>query len=145
MYSEDVKAHMDKLRANSEAFFAQAGQKHTEVYRIEDFTPVEIPEDHHGDFYDGDSYVIVVKGQQAYDIHYWEGVDSTADETGSAAALSTQLSENLKMPSRHHLELMHEESDLFLSLWKGGIIYKHGGVESGFKHVVEETVETTLY
>jgi len=50
-----------------------------------------------------------------------EGVDSTADETGSAAALAVELSENLKMPSRHHLELMHEESDLFLSYYKAGV------------------------
>jgi len=145
MYSEEVKANMDKLRANAEAFFAQAGQKHIEVYRIENFTPVEIPEDHHGSFYDGDSYVIVVKGMKSYDIHYWEGVDSTADETGSAAALSVELSENLKMPSRHHMELMHEESDLFAGLWRQGLIYLHGGVDSGFTHVEPETIETTLY
>lgn len=88
MYSEEVTAYVAKLIANSEAFFAQAGTKHIEVYRIEDFTPTAIPEDHHGGFYDGDSYVIVVKGEKSYDIHYWEGVDSTADETGSAAALS---------------------------------------------------------
>jgi hypothetical protein len=88
MYSEEVEAYMEKLRANADAFFAQAGVKHIEVYRIENFTPIEIPEDHQGNFYDGDSYVIVVKGAKAYDIHYWEGVDSTSDETGSAAALS---------------------------------------------------------
>jgi hypothetical protein len=33
-----------------------------EIYRIEHFTPVAIDEPHHGQFYDGDSYVIVVKG-----------------------------------------------------------------------------------
>ncbi len=86
-----------------------------------------------------------MKGQKSYDIHYWEGVDSTADETGSAAALSVELSEQLKMPSRHHLELMHEESDLFLALWKRGIVYLHGGVGSGFKHVIPDTHELCLY
>jgi hypothetical protein len=88
--------------------------------------------------------VIVAQGERDYDIHFWEGVDSTADETGSAAALAVELSENLKKASRHHLELMHEESDLFLSYFKTGIQYMHGGVESGFKHVVPEVHEPRL-
>jgi hypothetical protein len=88
--------------------------------------------------------VIVALGDRDYDIHYWEGVDSTADETGSAAALTVELSENLKKASRHHLELMHEETGLFLSYFKSGIEYLHGGVGTGFKHVVPEFIEPRL-
>jgi len=54
---------------------------------------------------------------------------------GSSAALTVQLSANLKLGSRHHLEEMQHESDLFLSYFKKGIFYLEGGVESGFKHV----------
>lgn len=145
LYGDEITKYMDTLRANADEFFKQAGQQPVEVYRIEKFTPVAVADDHHGSFFDGDSYVILVKGLKSYDIHYWEGVDSTADETGCAAALSVELSENLNMPSRHHLELMHEESDLFLSVFKRGIIYLHGGCDSGFRHVIAETHDTCLY
>lgn len=46
LYGDEITKYMDQLRANSAAFFAQAGQKPVGVYRIENFTPVEIPEDH---------------------------------------------------------------------------------------------------
>lgn len=63
---------------------------------------------------------------------------------GSAAALSVQLSANLKLGSRHHLEEMGLETDKFASYFKGGIFYLEGGVESGFKHVEPETYTTKL-
>lgn len=88
--------------------------------------------------------MIVVKGKKNYDIHYWEGVDSTADETGSAAAFTVHLSDRLPMASRHHLELMNEESTLFMSHFPHGIKILHGGVASGFKHVEPEVIEPTL-
>lgn len=38
-----------------------------------------------------------------------------------------------------------EESQLFLSLFKTGIFYLEGGVESGFKHVEPKTYEHRLF
>ena len=49
------------------------------------------------------------------------------------------------MAARHHLELMMEETSLFLSYFKNGIFYLEGGVESGFKHVEPKTYEKTLF
>jgi len=48
------------------------------------------------------------------------------------------------MPSRHHLELQGEESELFMSHFPHGIKLMHGGVESGFKHVPPKVHEPTL-
>lgn len=113
-----------------------------EIYRIENFTPTPVEEQFWGEFYDGDSYVCIYKGKKMYDIHYWEGKNSTADETGCAAAFTVQLSDrfmdNFNMEARHHLELMEEESELFLSRFPKGIKYMQGGCDSGFKHYVPE-------
>lgn len=38
-----------------------------------------------------------------------------------------------------------EESPAFLSLFRGGIFYLEGGVESGFKHVEPKTYEKRLF
>jgi hypothetical protein len=62
----------------------------------------------------------------------------------SAAAFTVQISDILPLPSKHHLELYAEETQLFLSYFKGGIFYLEGGVESGFKHVEPKTYEPRL-
>ena len=144
LYGDERDEYMKAMRAKADAFFAAAGKEPLEVYRIEKFEPVKQDPQYHGKFYDGDSYVVLKLNDKAWDIHYWHGVDCTSDEMGSSAALSVQLSEHLQLGSRHHLELMNEETDLFLTYWKAGITYLKGGVESGFKHVEPETYEPRL-
>ena len=144
MYGEDLDAHLKMQIEKAEAFFAQAGTEHFEIYRIEKFEPIRLDMQYAGKFYDGDSYVVLKFNEKAWDIHYWHGVDATSDETGSAAALTVQLSDNLKLGSRHHLELMNEETDLFMSYFRSGVEYLHGGVESGFNHVEPEVHEPKM-
>ena len=82
LYGEEIAEYAAKLREKSDAFFAQAGQKPLEVYRIEQFEPVIQAEEHHGKFYDGDSYVVLKnKDELAYEIHYWHGKNATAVST----------------------------------------------------------------
>jgi hypothetical protein len=88
--------------------------------------------------------VVVDKDGKEYDIHYWHGKDASGDEMASAAAFTVQISDTLTLPSKHHLELMGEETSLFSSYFKGGIFYLEGGVESGFKHVEPKSYETRL-
>lgn len=144
LYNEELEEYCAKLRANAQEFLNNCGKKKMEIYRIENFKPIEIEEEYFGEFYDGDSYVCVCNGEKNFDIHYWEGKDSTADETGSAAAFTVQLSDNLKKPSRHHLELQGEETDLFMSRFPKGIKILHGGVASGFKHYVPPEHQPSL-
>jgi len=144
MEKEDVADYVKKLQEKSELFFKRAGQDPLEVYRIEKFEPVMQDTEHHGKFYTGDSYVVCCKNKKDYDIHYWHGKESTADEQGSSAALTVQLSEHLALPSKHHLEEQCYESDLFMSHFKKGVHYLDGGCDSGFKHVTPKEYPTRL-
>jgi hypothetical protein len=144
LYNEEIDEYCKKLKEKSDAFLASCGQHPLEVYRIEKFEPVPVAEKHWGKFYNGDSYVVLKQNERDYDIHYWDGEKASDDEIGCSAAFSVELSEVLKKPSRHHLELQHEETMLFSSHFKSGIQYLEGGVESGFKHVEPETYPKRL-
>ena len=84
-------------------------------------------------------------GVKAFDIHFWHGSECTSDEMGSSAALAVQLSARLPKMSRHHLELEGEETELFQSYFKKGIMYLNGGVASGFKCVLPEVHVPIMY
>jgi len=122
------------------------GKAPLEIYRIEKFRPTLQPKDTYGKFYEGDSYVVLKKQEKEYDIHYWHGKECTADEMGSSAAFSVQLSGVLPMDSSHHLEEQMYEGEKFLSYFKdNGLQYLPGGIESGFKIVdPDKPVETRL-
>ena len=138
---KDERIALSKERAaEAEAFLKSCGKKGLEVYRIEKFVPTPQLEQTYGKFHEGDSYVICKKGDKEYDIHYWHGKEATTDEIGSSAAFTVQLSGALEMNSNHHLEEQMYESDLFLSYFRkfGGIEYKPGGIESGFRDVTKE-------
>uniref|UniRef100_A0A3B4CPK2 HP domain-containing protein n=1 Tax=Pygocentrus nattereri TaxID=42514 RepID=A0A3B4CPK2_PYGNA len=74
------------------------------------------------------------------DIHYWIGNVSSQDEQGAAAIYVTQLDEYLGGSPVQHREVQGCESQKFKGYFKNGIIYKKGGVASGFKHI-----ETNVY
>uniref|UniRef100_A0ACD5WKA8 Uncharacterized protein n=1 Tax=Avena sativa TaxID=4498 RepID=A0ACD5WKA8_AVESA len=131
--------------------FQGAGQKvGLELWRIEDFKPVQLPKSDHGKFYSGDSYVILQTtcpkgGAYLYDIHFWIGKDSSQDEAGTAAIKTVELDSILGGRAVQHRELQGYESDKFLSYFKPCIIPMEGGFASGFKTPEEETFQTRLY
>uniref|UniRef100_A0A671SJ03 Villin-1-like n=1 Tax=Sinocyclocheilus anshuiensis TaxID=1608454 RepID=A0A671SJ03_9TELE len=72
---------------------------------------------------------------QSTDIHYWIGNASSQDEQGAAAVYVTQLDGCLGGSPVQYREVQGCESAKFKSYFKNGLIYKKGGVGSGFTHV----------
>uniref|UniRef100_A0A336MYB6 CSON006296 protein n=1 Tax=Culicoides sonorensis TaxID=179676 RepID=A0A336MYB6_CULSO len=119
------------------AFEGVGQEEGLEIWRIEKFEPVPYPKSDYGKFYTGDSYIVLSTkyGARSWDIHFWLGAETSADESGSAALLSVQLDDSLGGGPVQHREVQEHESALFLSYFKNGVRYLPGGIESGFNEV----------
>ncbi|XP_068940688.1 villin-like protein [Petaurus breviceps papuanus] len=115
-----------------------------QIWAIEKMKMVRVPEKAYGSFFEGDCYIVLHNKKHSrglsIDIHYWIGKDSAVDKQGAAAAFVAQLDSVLGDIPVQHREVQGYESDVFKSYFKNGIIYKKGGLASGFKHV-----ETNMY
>ncbi|KAJ1433461.1 Villin/Gelsolin [Sesbania bispinosa] len=121
-----------------------------EIWRIENFNPVPIPQSSYGKFFTGDSYVILKttaskSGALRHDIHYWLGKDTSQDEAGAAAIKTVELDAALGGRAVQYREVQGHETEKFLSYFKPCIIPQEGGAASGFKHVEAEEHETRLF
>ncbi|GFX69527.1 gelsolin, cytoplasmic [Trichonephila clavipes] len=119
------------------------------IWRIEDFEVKKIPESEYGNFYSGDSYIVLStkedkSGRLNWDIHFWLGEETSQDESGTAAIKSVELDDVLGGGPVQHREVQGFESALFLSYFKKGVRYLKGGVKSGFHHVENVPVKRFL-
>lgn len=133
-----------------EAFGKDVGVKTgVQIWRVENFKPVKIPDEFYGQFYVGDSYIvlssIIEKDYKSMNLHFWLGKDSSQDEKGAAAALSARLDELLDDIPIQYREVEGGESARFLSYFPNGMQYLWGGVASGFNHVVDDTKTRLLH
>ncbi|XP_047424298.1 villin-1 isoform X2 [Mugil cephalus] len=111
-----------------------------QIWTINNMQMAPVPPQAYGNFFEGDCYIVLhmsdKKGSgQSTDIHYWVGKSSSQDEQGAAAIYVTQLDEFLGGSPVQHRETQGYESPRFRSYFKNGVIYKKGGVASGFHHV----------
>uniref|UniRef100_A0A672JT41 Gelsolin n=1 Tax=Salarias fasciatus TaxID=181472 RepID=A0A672JT41_SALFA len=133
-------------RMASHPEFERAGQKPgLQVWRVENFDLVPVPENLYGGFYTGDAYLVLntIKqrsGALQYDLHFWLG-ECSFDESGSAAIFTVQMDDFLGGKPIQYREVQGHESRTFLGYFKSGLKYMKGGVASGFKHVVTNEVE----
>ncbi|KAG5101662.1 hypothetical protein JHK84_046631 [Glycine max] len=88
-----------------------------EIWRIENFNPVPIPQSSYGKFFTGDSYVILKttaskSGALRHDIHYWLGKDTSQDEAGAAAIKTVELDASLGGWAVQYREITFARSSL---------------------------------
>jgi len=110
----------------------------SDVYRIEGFEKVQVPEDLEGQFYAGDSYIVRFKyqkdGKDHYIIYFWQGRQSSADEKGAAAILATKMDDELGGQATQVRVPMYKEPSHFVRIFKGKMVIHSGGKASGFKN-----------
>ncbi|KAJ5682920.1 hypothetical protein N7462_006085 [Penicillium macrosclerotiorum] len=116
------------------------------IWRIENFEVVPWPKERYGEFYDGDSFIVLhsykvgkQEGEEklGHDIFFWLGSKTTQDEAGTAAYKTVELDEFLHGAATQHRETQAQPSDDFLSLFRHYQV-RSGGVRSGFTHVTPE-------
>ncbi|XP_051266754.1 villin-1 isoform X2 [Dicentrarchus labrax] len=111
-----------------------------QIWTINNMQMVPVSSQGFGNFFEGDCYIVLYISEnkssgQSTDIHFWIGNASSQDEQGAAAIFVTQLDEYLGGSPVQHREVQGNESPRFRSYFKNGLIYKKGGVASGFHHV----------
>ncbi|KAL4999604.1 hypothetical protein BDV10DRAFT_164608 [Aspergillus recurvatus] len=113
------------------------------VWRIENFEVVPWPKERTGEFYDGDSYIVLSSTKRdddnsnlRHNIFFWLGKKTTQDEAGTAAYKTVELDEFLHGAATQHREVQDHPSEDFTALFRR-ITVRSGGVASGFTHVEE--------
>jgi hypothetical protein len=121
--------------------------------RTEDDTPDfgvnEWPESQYGEFYRGDSYIVLQtrkddEGNLYWDIYFWIGSQSTQDEYGVAAYKAVELDDLLGEAPVQHREVEKHESPEFKACFPKGVRYLEGGAPSGFRKVGTDSAEDEL-
>jgi len=110
-----------------------------QIWRVEDFKKADVPPEKYGQFYAGDSYVMLYtykdnRGREAYIIYFWQGLYSTQDEIGASALLAKELDDEMGGAPVQVRVVQGKEPAHFRQLFKGGMIIHAGGKASGFKN-----------
>jgi len=148
----DLDKKIRQAAAQTEDAWKGAGKKlGLEIWRIEKFHVKTIAKETFGQFYSGDSYILLHTYKKrpdsdalAWDVHFWLGKFTTQDEAGTAAYKTVELDDLLGGAPVQHREVQGHESELFMGYFKNQIRIMDGGVDSGFKHVEPEKYQARL-
>eukprot|EP00727_Mastigamoeba_balamuthi_P001762 m51a1_g11583 putative gelsolin-like protein 2-like (367) ;mRNA; r:55954-57821 len=132
----ELEKNVRLAAANCEPSWKEAGRAPgLQIWRIEKFRVVSVPQNTYGLFYSGDSYIVLHTYKKAANTDALPGTYTTQDEAGTAAYKTVELDDFLGGAPIQHREVMNYESPLFLGYFKSGIRILEGGIDSGFVHV----------
>lgn len=145
LFGSDIEKNIKQNAANTEEQWKKTGKSAgLFIWRIEKFQVVPWPAESYGQFYSGDSYIILnskkkEEGNDAliHHVYFWLGKSTSQDEMGTAAYKTVELDDFLGGAAVQFRETEGNESVGFLALFpKMSVIT--GGIDSGFKHVEPE-------
>jgi len=109
------------------------------------------PEEKHGSFHTGDTYIVLNSYQKEgsdkidHDVHIWIGKESSQDEYGTAAYKMVECDEKLGGAAVQHRDVQGKESPMFQSYFNYNLKYLEGGVDTGFTHVEPSVDQPHMY
>jgi gelsolin len=148
-YGSEEHKQLRKDAAKKEKAWENVGQEvGAQIWRIEKFKVKHWPKDRYGEFYGGDSYIILHtmendEGKKSYDVFFWLGAETSQDEAGTAAYKTVELDDLLGDEPVQYREVQGNESKKFLSLFPKLTILD-GGVASGFRNVKPQDYKPRL-
>mmetsp|Transcript_391 Transcript_391/g.1038 ORF Transcript_391/g.1038 Transcript_391/m.1038 type:complete len:374 (+) Transcript_391:53-1174(+) len=151
LVGSDMDKDARKAAASKEPAWDGAGMAPgVEIWRVEKMKIVAWPKEEYGNFYSGDSYIVMNTRKSdegpklLHDIHFWLGKETTQDEMGVAAYKTVELDDYFDQEPIQHREVQQHESQQFTKLFKQ-IEYLEGGIDSGFNRVEDGAYVSKLF
>lgn len=150
LFGSDTEKKVKKTSAESEPAWQGSGQEvGVQIWRIVKFKVTHWEKEQYGEFYNGDSYIILNTYKEEdedvlkYDVHFWIGKYSSQDEYGTAAYKTVELDTFLDDRPIQHREVQGHESSLFKTYFPTMTLLK-GGADTGFRRVLPESYPPRL-
>lgn len=127
-----------------EAFKCAGSNAGLEIWRVEKLAIISWPKAKYGQFFSGDSYIVLntkvdkATGKKSFDVHSWQGAHTSIDERTVSAYKMVELDDILGDVPVQHRDVEGEESSLFHSYFKH-VTVMEGGIETGFNHMEPES------
>lgn len=149
LFGSDQEKKVKKESAESEPAWQGAGQEvGVQIWRIVKFKVTPWDKEQYGEFYNGDSYIILNTYKEEeeikYDLHFWIGKYSSQDEYGTAAYKTVELDTFLEDKPIQHREVQGHESNIFKTYFDTITLLK-GGSDTGFRRVLPEAYQPRLF